>query len=209
MNNRDENLHASSTLFQEISLVEARIANTWKIKQNDLLDKKTSFIYRCESLFELEKRCQVLNLSHQEIVYANHRWRNFKRHDAWLYLLAGSVKGLSLNPSKMDSKSDFFLELGLTKKPFDLKLTRYPNTAPSDLTDHELARWLYENQSKQQRFHLHNRFFVIGNPEDSLYNFDAAKETVKKFNSGEDFSIHRIVFSDESSTNAILIRHSN
>lgn len=209
MTDRDEILQASSTLFQEISLVEAQIANTWKIKQNDLLDKKTSFIYRCETLFELEERCQILNLSQQEIVYANHRWRNFKRHDAWLYLLAGSIHGFSLNPSKMDSKSDFFLEIGPNKKPFDLKLTRYPNSAPRELTDQELARWLYENQSRQQRFHLHNRFFVIGNPEDSLYNLEAAKKTIKKYNSGDDFEVHRIVFSDETSTNAILVRHSN
>ena len=209
MTGSDNNLRVSEKLFEEISLLEAQIANTWKIKQNDLLDKKTSFIYRCDSLHELETRCKILSLSQPERVYASHRWRNFKRHDAWLYLLASSVEGISLNDSKMDSKSDFFLELGKKRKPFDLKLTRYPNSAPRDLTDYELGRWLYENQSRQQRFHLHNRFFVIGSPENSLYNLEAAKKTIKKYNSGQDFEVHRILFSGETSTNAILLRHSN
>ena len=50
--------------------------------------------------------------------------------------------------------------------PFDHKTSVYPSAFKKTLEyakEHreELIDWLYENQSKQQRFHMKNRLFVV------------------------------------------------
>lgn len=197
---------AALQIYSEFSLLENHIEANWRIRQNNILDNRTIFVYKCNTYQELQAHFRYSNLTVIEINYASHRWRNLRRHDAWMYLLFSMIEGVTPNPVKRDSKCDFFLDHGGDKKPFDLKLTRYPKSAPPDLSDNDLAMWLYQNQSKQSRFHLNNRFFVIGQPEQALYIESSTRNTLSNFVKSAEFNIIKIFFSDSQSANSIVLR---
>ena len=88
-------------------------------------------------------------------------------------------------------------------QPFDLKTTYFPK-AISDGINYDLASrqgknnlilWFYRNQSKQGRFHLENRLFIVCEDLESKSNFDFIENRVKNF----------IQFSKENGFNKIQL----
>ena len=149
--------------------------------QNDLLDAKTNYIYRCQTVDQLEDNAQSLKLNRIEMFYAIHRWRNFKRHDAWLNLLVESVPLIKMSDQIYDKKADFIFLTPEGPVEFDLKVTRLSKKVSVEIPDQKLAAWLYSNQSRQSRYHLANRFFVVGHPESTLYDLELAQSTINEF----------------------------
>ena len=94
--------------------------------------------------------------------YALHRWYNFhiSIYCEQLFVELGAVK-------ERDNKNrevDIYVE----NIPFDVKVLVYPNALsnhPYDLKTrngkNSMIRWLYKNQSQQQRKHLKNRLFIV------------------------------------------------
>jgi hypothetical protein len=90
-----------------------------------------------------------------------HRWYNYHTHQAALDIILDHARTY---PEKdpFHHTVDFYLD-GVG---FDLKLTRFPGRYGRDLAHArahpgDLARWLYQNQSNQGRFHAANRLFVV------------------------------------------------
>ncbi len=198
---------SAGKLFQDIEAAGLLIDNNWTVRQNDHLDKETSFIYRSANLADLNSSFADKDLNLETRKYAIHRWRNFKRHEAWLLLLLEEVQTTSLPEFSYHKQVDFFIETESERIPFDLKVTRFPRSASPQLRDRELAEWFYLNQSTEGRFHLGNRFFVVGDPESSLYSLEAARMTVREFASEMRRFRHFINHGNGSSSRAVVLRH--
>lgn len=161
-------------LFSQFSNSLFKTDNFWNVRQNDSLDLRTRFIYDILSVEDLIEATKKSSLNNLEKDYAHHRWRNFKRHDAWLTLILETFPESRLSKNQKDRTADFELLIDSEFVSFDLKVTRYPKSCQSGLSELELAYWMYSNQSRQGRFHLRNRFFVIGIPEAAVYDYDKA-----------------------------------
>ena len=199
-------MEPAGRLFEEISLAGLQLDNTWKIRQNNALDSRTGHIYSCPTIAELNDVAAQKALNDEEQFYAVHRWRNFKRHEAWLSLLFEQVPMISLTENEYDKKQDFYIESNGVKIPFDLKVTRYPMSVSSGMKDADLAEWFYKNQSTQGRFHLANRFFVVGQPEASLYDIHLGRLAVKKFVTSPSRFRHFIAHSSGERIRAVILR---
>ena len=168
-------------LFQDLNYSFTNTKNTWKIKQNDKLDFKTNFIYSIQNFAELMQYFATnVNFTPDEKMYAEHRWRNLKRHDAWLALVIEFWPDSRLAKDPRDKSKDFSIRISDSWIDFDLKVTRYPQSIEGDLDDESIARWMYVNQSSQNRFHLKNRVFVIAQPESSIYEYELAQKIVEE-----------------------------
>lgn len=199
-------MESAALLFGEIEQAGLLLNNSWKVKQNDKLDRRTSHIYRCGSLADLEEASEARGLSALEKSYAVHRWRNFKRHEAWQTLLFEQVPQINLPEEVFHKQRDFFIAANGVQIPFDLKVSRYPHTAPEGLRDSELAEWFYKNQSLQGRFHLANRFFVVGEPEVALYDIGLARKTVGEFVGNMSKFRHFVRHSNGRESRAVVLR---
>ena len=199
-------MESASELFKEIDMAGQLIDNSWKLKQDDVLDQRTSHIYQCRNLEGLKEQADLRQLSVLEQNYALHRWRNFKRHEAWLSLLFEQVPSISLPRQSFHKQQDFIIRSNEEDIPFDLKVTRYPHSAAQDLGDLELAIWFYSNQSRQGRFHLANRFFIVGQPESALYDIELARKTIGEFVGNMSSFRHFIKHPDQRSCRAVLLR---
>lgn len=193
-------------LFSEMERVGLSLDNNWKIKQNDALDHRSSHIYECRTLDELNQIANDKSFSEEERLYSIHRWRNFMRHEAWLALLFETVPSIRPSENAFDKKQDFTIQTNGEKIPFDLKVTRYPLAVGAGLSDIQLAEWFYLNQSRQSRFHLANRFFVVGEPESALYNIGLARKTVAAFAANMSAFRHFIHHSNGEASRAVILR---
>jgi hypothetical protein len=138
----------------------------WSRVQDDTWDRASRFIYATRTLNSLrrETRRVVAERGYPTREFASyvlHRWYNYHSHEAALEVILAHER---TTPEKdpFHHTVDFYLDgTGL-----DLKLARFPARYPHSL-DHaranpgHLARWLYEHQSGQGRFHAANRLFVI------------------------------------------------
>jgi len=199
-------VESAESLFDEIRKAGLLITNDWLVRQNNALDNKTRHIYNCHSLVDLDSHSVRLDLSPEESAYAVHRWRNFKRHDAWQSLLFEQVPDIKIVENLYSKKQDFVISTAAEDIPFDLKVTRYPKSIQGNLTDRELADWFYRNQSKEGRFHLANRFFVVGQPEEALYDIDVARHTIGEFASDMRSYRHFIQHPDGQTSRAVVLR---
>lgn len=199
-------MESANDIFREIELAGLALDNSWKVRQNDFLDKRTSHIYKCRTIEELNQVASEKSLSEDERLYSIHRWRNFRRHEGWLALLFERVPNIKLSERAFDKRQDFFIEINDDKIPFDLKITRYPQSAGAALGDKQLAEWFYLNQSRQGRFHLANRFFVVGEPESALYDLDLARATVARFADNMSTFRHFISHSNGETSRAVVLR---
>lgn len=202
-------MESAAQLFGEIEAAGLAIANSWKMKQTDHLDKRTSHIYECRSLADLRRFATEKSLTDSELIYSLHRWRNFKRHEAWQSLLFEQVPSISLPTESFNKKQDFFIEANGEKIPFDLKVSRYPLSAKPGLNDKELAEWFYKNQSRQGRFHLANRFFVVGEPESALYSIDLARDTISEFVQSMSTFRHFVRHPNGTVSRAVVLRQTS
>lgn len=139
----------------------------WGMIQNDYYDNLTNFVYnifRFDSLVEyLEKQFKgKLPQDEYDIIfnYALNRWYNFWSAVAVekIFCCLPRVK----SAPKYDRERDFFIN-GI---PFDHKTTVYPKKYPLTIEEaiqnkKHLIEWLYLNQSREQRFHLKNRLFIV------------------------------------------------
>lgn len=143
----------------------------WGRKQNDYFDKLTNYVYGIPSfddvLKETEKRFSN-NKEHQNIAnYALNRWYNFWSAQAVEKIFC-SLPNVKPAIDEKDKLVDFSID-GVT---FDHKTSVFPKNFPYQIDEaikrtDELIRWLYKNQSQQQRKHLKNRLFVV------LYSSDS------------------------------------
>jgi hypothetical protein len=184
----------AAQLFSDLKSSENIQKNSWKVKQNNELDTRTKFIYETQSLYELRLMAETLKLNELELAYAEHRWRNFKRHDAWLMILCLKWSDVIPSANPRDPNKDFSMEVLSYRLDFDLKVTRMPKSIPQSLSDRELVIWMYRNQSKESRFHLRNRLFVIAKNELDLYEFEKAKSAVDSFRELRNSKLLRITF---------------
>ena len=137
----------------------------WGRKQNDQFDKLTNYIYRIPSFEEVLKETEKKfnrDKEHKNIAnYALNRWYNFWSAQAVEKIFCSLP---NVKPA-LDSKNklvDFTID-GVT---FDHKTSIFPKNFPYPIEEaikktDELIKWLYKNQSQQQRKHLKNRLFIV------------------------------------------------
>jgi hypothetical protein len=138
---------------------------TWGRKQNNEFDKLTNFIYRTflfeDVLKEIDKKFKI-NKEYQNISnYALNRWYNFWSAQAVENIFCSHP---NVKPA-YDSKNKL-VDFTIDGFAFDHKTSIFPKNFPYQIKDavkktDELIRWLYANQSQQQRMHLKNRLFVV------------------------------------------------
>ena len=93
--------------------------------------------------------------------YVIHRWYNYHTHQVVLDIIC-TYPQVRREANPRNHEVDFYLD----GEPFDLKLSRFPRSygrtmAQARAKPQELVNWLYRNQSRQGRYHLANRFFVM------------------------------------------------
>jgi len=165
----------------------------WGRKQNDQFDKLTNFVYRISSFEEVFKEIERRfrnDKEHQNIAnYSLNRWYNFWSAQAVEKIFC-SLPNVKPALDEKDRLVDFTID-GVT---FDHKTSIFPKNFPHPINEaikktDELIKWLYKNQSQQQRKHLRNRLFIV------LYSSDGEhwklkaeiswlKERIEKYMSG-------------------------
>ena len=159
--------------FEQILKLEIELKKRWEYpyhrwrKQNNEWDSKTSFVYRLQ---ERDKCLANINflIDKQKIEdkewffnYSANRWYNF-RSAQWIENIFKLHQNVIWEENEKHPYIDFYID----KIPFDHKTSIYPKAynKPIDfakINKWDLINWLYENQSKEQRFHMKNRLFVI------------------------------------------------
>ena len=137
----------------------------WGQKQNDSFDKQTNFIYNTflfeESLKEIDKRFKSEKDFDLYFNYTINRWYNFWSAQAVEKIFCSLP---NVKPA-LDSK-DRLVDFTIQGEAFDHKTSIFPKNFPYKIDEaikktDELIKWLYNNQSQQQRKHLKNRLFVV------------------------------------------------
>lgn len=137
----------------------------WGQKQNDNFDKQTNFIYHTfpfeEVLKEIDKRFKSEKDYDLYFNYTINRWYNFWSAQAIESIFCSLP---NVKPA-MDSK-DKLVDFTIDGVSFDHKTSIFPKNFPYKIDEaikktNELIKWLYKNQSQQQRKHLRNRLFVV------------------------------------------------
>ena len=137
----------------------------WKRKQNDLWDRETNFIYKVRHFGELEHQIKVKFEKQSNFnewrIYALNRWYNFWSAQGIEYIFC-SYPNITPHTDPYHQFIDFWID----DIPFDHKTSVFPKEYKQSLefaksNPQDILRWLYENQSKQKRFHLQNRLFLI------------------------------------------------
>lgn len=137
----------------------------WGVKQNDVYDNLTNFIYDIYNFEDLqrilrekfEKKERFLNLYN----YALNRWFNFWSSYAIENIFC-SFPNVKPSKNKKDRLEDFEIE-GIK---FDHKTTIFPKKYNKTIQEAQenpidLIKWLYDNQSQQKRMHFKNRLFIV------------------------------------------------
>jgi hypothetical protein len=157
----------STTLQQIESELKKRLSYPykWGRKQNDYFDNLTNFVYNIASfeevLKEIENRFKK-DKEHQNVAnYALNRWYNFWSAQAVEKVFC-SLPNVKPALDERDRLVDFTID-GVT---FDHKTSIFPKNFPYNINEaikktDELIKWLYKNQSQQQRKHLKNRLFIV------------------------------------------------
>ena len=138
----------------------------WGRAQGDRWDKLSNFIYRIKTLQGVQRQAQAIAQA-QKLdatafgAYAVRRWFNHHSHDEILQMFYAHPT-VQPETDRKHRTIDFYLR----DLPFDLKISRFPQAYPESLAyaqqqPSHLALWLYENQSKQGRYHIGHRLFLI------------------------------------------------
>ena len=172
----------------------------WGRKQNNEFDKLTNFIYRTfffdDIIKEINSRFKK-DKEHQNISnYALNRWYNFWSAQAVEKIFC-SLPNVKPALDNKDRLVDFTID-GVT---FDHKTSVFPKNFPYQINEavkktDELIKWLYKNQSQQQRKHLKNRLFVVlYSPNGEHWKLKAEiswlKERIEKYMEG--FNAHYLL----------------
>jgi len=137
----------------------------WGQLQNNHLDKKSNFIYHTISFEELLQKIE-LNFKNEKnydnlFNYTLNRWYNFQSAKAVEHIFSCHQLVTPATNSK-DKQKDFFIN----DIPFDHKTSVFPKKLNLSFNEainqpKKVCQWLYTNQSKQGRFHLKNRLFIL------------------------------------------------
>ena len=185
------------TTRDEIRAALHHMNDDWQMQTN-YLDAETKFIYTCRSVGEIKNRCLQNSV---DFNYALHRWYNFncaQIHED-IFLKNGARK----EPETYHKSIDFYL----FDVPFDLKTTYFPKAIKEktsyNLTSREgknkLISWLYNHQSKQGRFHLENRLFIVCENLESKSDFEAIEERICRFiDFSKRFGFNKIMIENKS-----------
>jgi hypothetical protein len=137
----------------------------WGQKQNDNFDKQTNFIYHTFSfkdlLEEIDKRFKSEKDFELYFNYTINRWYNFWSAHAVENIFCSLP---NVKPA-LDSK-DRLVDFTIQGEAFDHKTSIFPKNFPYNIDEaikktDELIKWLYNNQSQEQRKHLKNRLFIV------------------------------------------------
>lgn len=137
----------------------------WGRRQNDQFDKLTNFVYHIPTFDEVLKETEIKfrkDKDHQNIAnYALNRWYNFWSAQAVEKIFCSLP---NVKPA-LDSK-DRLVDFSIDGVTFDHKTSIFPKNFPYPINEaikktDELIKWLYKNQSQQQRKHLKNRLFIV------------------------------------------------
>ncbi|MFH1004482.1 MAG: hypothetical protein V1781_03160 [Bacteroidota bacterium] len=138
---------------------------SWGRKQNNYYDGLTNFIYEIESFDELSEVIKR-NFSDKSdydnfLNYALNRWFNF-----WSAKGVEEIFCSSSNVKAEKNKRDKIVDFYIDDISFDHKTSIFPkgyNVTFEDALSNpgDLCKWLYENQSQEQRKHLKNRLFIV------------------------------------------------
>jgi len=172
----------------------------WGRKQNDNFDKLTNFVYKISSFEEVIKEIEnrfSKDKEHQNIAnYALNRWYNFWSAQAVEKIFC-SLPNVQPAIDEKDRLVDFTILPdgrqvdGVT---FDHKTSIFPKNFPYPIDEaikktDELIKWLYKNQSQQQRKHLKNRLFIVLYSSDGKHwklkaEISWLKERIEKYMNG-------------------------
>ncbi len=144
----------------------------WGQAQNDAFDGRTQFVYDVKTWsnllaylrrFEAEEKYELLQ------DYAANRWYNFWSARAVEHFFSESPRVQPAANSR-DRLRDFSFD-GIA---FDHKTSVWPRAysgtfAAAQADPVPLIQWLYANQSREGRFHLENRLFVVLHAADGAH----------------------------------------
>jgi len=137
----------------------------WGQKQNDNFDKLTNFIYHTfvfeDLLKEIDKRFNDKKDFKSYFNYAINRWYNF-----WSAHAVENIFCSLPNVKPAFNSKDRLVDFTIDGVSFDHKTSVFPKKFPHQISEaikktDELIKWLYRNQSQQQRKHLRNRLFIV------------------------------------------------
>ncbi|MEA1986419.1 MAG: hypothetical protein U9N76_02880, partial [Candidatus Marinimicrobia bacterium] len=140
----------------------------WGQKQNDNDDKKTNFIYHTfyfNQLIEKIKNEFKNESDYKQLAnYALNRWYNF-----WSAMAVEKIFCSLPNVKPALNKYNKLVDFTINGIQFDHKTTVFPKGYNNSFeyaknNPTKIIRWLYANQSQEQRKHFRNRLFII------LYN---------------------------------------
>ncbi len=142
----------------------------WGRKQADIWDSQTNFVYEILDFDEVVAQVYDEFNTHRKYKdlrnYALNRWYNFQSAMAVEHIFNAHPKVRKVKNDK-DREKDFYIN-GVA---FDHKTSVFPSGFGNDVAyaqDHpkELLKWLYLNQSEEQRFHATNRLFLVLHKKD-------------------------------------------
>ncbi len=137
----------------------------WGRKQNDRYDKLTNFVYS-EPVFEnvlaeIKKRFSSDRENENISNYALNRWYNF-----WSAYAVEKIFCAMPNVTPAIDEKDRLVDFTIQGAKFDHKTSVFPKNFPYPIDEaikktDVLIKWLYKNQSQQQRKHLKNRLIIV------------------------------------------------
>lgn len=173
----------------------------WGRKQNDHWDQQTNFIYHIYRWDELQQQMRGFSPSLRQ--YAINRWFSFWSAKAVERIFC-ELPGVTANINQYDRLVDFTI-LGIK---FDHKTSVFPKRYGHTLdfarkNRIHLIRWLYQHQSRQQRYHAANRLFVILYASDGEHwklraDISGLRQVVSRFRAGFDPSKLESLMIDEA-----------
>ncbi|XOB46395.1 MAG: hypothetical protein ACKKMV_03015 [Candidatus Nealsonbacteria bacterium] len=137
----------------------------WGRKQTNFYNGKTNFIYKISDFDELLKEINRRfkgSVNYKDFFnYTLNRWYNF-----WSAKAVEKIFCSMPNVNPFFDKKNKLVDFEIQGVSFDHKTSVFPKNYPKDLVyaqknPTDLIKWLYENQSQQQRKHLKNRLFII------------------------------------------------
>jgi hypothetical protein len=145
----------------ETELKKLAVMPPWGRKQQDDWDSCSNFIYQLPSYEELIQKLTLLDKGIDFNHYVIHRWFN-TLSALGIEKMFAQCKGVIPNSNKYDKWVDF----SIGPISFDHKTSVFPkhyghSLAYAEKNPEHLIQWLYQEQSKQQRFHLRNRLFIL------------------------------------------------
>jgi len=137
----------------------------WGRKQNDRYDNLTNFVYN-EPIFknvmsEIKSRFAGNKDLNDISNYALNRWYNF-----WSAFAVEKIFCTMPYVVPALDEKDRLVDFTIQGAKFDHKTSVFPKNFPYKINEaikktDELIKWLYRNQSQQQRKHLKNRLFIV------------------------------------------------